>query len=139
MHNDYEKLLSHIDRREPPLGLLGRIMLWIDGERRRRARIRVACFGTLSLAAIFTLVTASQELYAELTQSGFPQFISLLFSDTGILAAYWKEFAFSLAESFPIFAASMVLASVFVLLFSLRFLARDTDTMFRRPNLANVY
>jgi len=138
MRKDYEQLLANIEGHEPPVGLLDRIMSRIAEERRHRARIRVACFGTLSLAAILTLVTASRELYVELMQSGFPQFISLLFSDAGILAAYWKEFAFSLAESFPIFAASMVLASVFVLLFSLRFLARDTDTMFRQPNLANV-
>lgn len=138
MREDYEELFTDIDQKEPPPGLLELIMLRIGEERRRAARIRIMCLGAVSLIALFSLVPAWQGFYAELAQSGFTQFMSLLFSDAGVVASYWQEFVMSLAESFPMFGLFAVLASVFALLLPLRFLARDMSAIFHRSKIATI-
>ena len=138
MPENYKKLFTNIEKLEPPIGLLNRIMLRIDEECRGLARARVFCFGSLSLIALLALIPASKELYSEISESGFLQFTSLLFSDAGALSAYSKDFIFSLVESFPAFGASAVLLSVFAFLFSLRFILRDASKVLRRSNLVKL-
>ena len=139
MLKDFEKLFTIFNQLEPSPGLLDGIMLRINEVRRlKKARIRAAFFGTVFLAALIALVPAWQEFYAEFTQSGFLQFISLLFSDAGVIASYWQELLISLAESLPVFGISAILASVFGILISLKFLTRDIGIIFRKPNLINI-
>jgi hypothetical protein len=139
MQERYEQLLVHMDRHRPPAELLGIIMTRIGEERRRRkVVIRSACFGILSVAAVAALVPAWQEFYTEIGQTGFLKFASLLFSDVGAAVVYWKDFAVALAESFPVVGVAAVLASVFVLLFSLRFIVQDINIIMRRSKIARA-
>lgn len=111
-------------------GLLDEIMLKIDEKRRQRARVRLVCFGVLSILALSALVPAWRELNSEIAGTGFSQFFSLLFSDAGILAAYWQDFMMVLAESFPILGMSAVLASLFAFLASVRIVVKNKDIAF---------
>lgn len=135
---NYEQLFGRLDKREPPAGLLERIMLRIAEERRRRVQMRTAVFGVLSLVALAALVPAWRELNSEITQSGFSQFASLIFSDGAALAAYWQDFAFSLLESLPVFGMVAVLGVLLALFSSLKFFVQDAGMVFRRTSLAKI-
>ncbi len=139
MLKDYEKLFTHIDYKEPPSGLLDKIILHIYSERRRQVlRTRIVLFGTLSFVAIAALVPAWQGLQSGISQSGFLQFISLIFSDSAVVITYWQNFALSLLESLPALEAAAVLGAIFAFLFSLKFLIRDINAMFKLPALIRV-
>lgn len=121
-----------------PKDLALKIMSRIQKEERRRTRARLLFFGTLFFVSLFALIPALNELYVEFSQTGFSQFVSLIFSDAGTLAMYWQDFIFSLAESFPVIGTSMVLGSLFALLLSLRFVVRDASLMWRGSNASRA-
>jgi hypothetical protein len=136
--DNYETLFSLLGRREPPVGLSDAVLERIEVRRRRAARMRISLFGIVGLAAVAAFVPAWRELSAELAQSGFTQFLSLLFSDASALFTYWQDFALSLMESFPAAGAAAVSASVLVFLLSVRFFAGDARVAFRRSGLAHA-
>ncbi len=139
MQKDYERLFAHIEDKEPPEGLLVKILLRIEEERRRRAlRGRILIFGILSFAAAGALVPAWNELQSEISQSGFLQFTSLFFSDFTVLMAYWKEFAFSLLESLPFLGAVSVLGTILAFFSFMRLLIRNINIMHAPSALAKV-
>ena len=138
MRREHNRSVSKCDQQSLPAGVLDRIMLRIEKERRRRMRVRIAIFGALSVVAAFASLFSSREFYSEFTQSGFSQFFSLIFSDGGTAVSYWQELAYSLAESFPVLAAVAVLASVFAFLFSLRFLTRDLRMAMQKSNFTHA-
>lgn len=130
-----EKLSPLLARRELPAGLSAGVFFAITKAERRRAISGVVGFGILALSAIIAFIPSWRELQTELIQSGFTQFISLLFTDFGSVAAYWKEFSFSLLESLPTLGLAAVFASAFAFLFSLRFLFTDISKISFRPKL----
>jgi hypothetical protein len=60
-----------------------------------------------------------------LSQSGFLSFASLAFSDTDIVARYFREFALSLVEALPLLAITFALVALAAFLVSLRMLATN--------------
>jgi phage-related minor tail protein len=105
-------------------------MAEISEKRRHRARFRLACFSLVSLAALGTLVPAIGELSSEVVRTGFGQFLSLMLSDSGTLAAYWQDFAMIVVESFPIIGVSAVLASILAFLASARLAVKNKNIAF---------
>jgi len=79
-------------------------------------------FGTLSLVG---LVPTINTLAVEFSKSGFYEYLSLLFSNNGELASYWKELTFSLAESLPVTEIIYTLLLVFVLFLSIKFVTKQ--------------
>ncbi|MFA6354440.1 MAG: hypothetical protein WCX12_02030 [Candidatus Paceibacterota bacterium] len=136
MRGDYERLFGQIDHLEPPDGLLDKIILRINTERRRRTiRFRIGLFGVLAVTAVAAFIPAWQELQSEMAGSGFSQFFSLIFSDTQVVLTYWREFILSLIESMPILGITVVLGLVLVFLASVKFLVRDFSAVFSRSQL----
>ena len=115
---------------EPPEGLLETIMVRISGERRRLARIRFVFSTALSVVALLAIIPALRELNSEIVRSGFGQFLSLIFSDAGVLAAYWQDFTMTILESFPALGMSAVLAAAFAFIASARIAAKNKKTAF---------
>jgi hypothetical protein len=64
-------------------------------------------------------------LINDFTQSGFYEYLSLAFSTKGLLFSYWKEFAFSLAESLPTMSIVLSLALLFIFFLSLRYVMKQ--------------
>lgn len=104
----------------PPEGLLERIMARIKKEERVLLIKKVALFSAAALGSLFALIPAFQYALQEFHQSGFYQYLSLLFSDSGVVLVYWKEFAMSLAESLPVLGILVFLSAVFVFLGSVK-------------------
>ena len=125
MRDAYEQLFKSLRSLEPPEALLAKILIRIAREQRRSARIRVAFVGSAALLSGALLVPAFQYAAQEWYESGFYQYLSLLFSDGGAALASWQEFSQSLAESLPVSGITFVLMSVFALLISLKFAAKN--------------
>ncbi len=137
MRKDYETLLKKLDRADPPKRLYGNILMRIEFEQRRNAVVQLVLMGTTALCSLVAMVPALQYTIRELSQSGFLQYLSLLFSDSAAIALHWKEFALSLAESFPLFGITTTLSILFVFLGSLKFIASSTKTTFMPAQLFN--
>ena len=68
-----------------------RILARIDQEQAKKVTIGniiSRTVGAVSLVAIFPLVI---NIFAQLQNSGFFSYLSLVFTDTGTVATYWKE------------------------------------------------
>jgi hypothetical protein len=92
---------------------------------RRIARLKLWIFSFMGFTSFIGLIPAWYALSSDLTQSGFYEYFSLIFSSDGSIFTYWKEFALSIAESLPTTSIALSLSLVFVLLISLRYVARQ--------------
>jgi hypothetical protein len=115
----YKKLFGYMNSVPPPKGFEGRVLSAIAGEESRFARIKKWAFGGSSLASFGLSVWAVIYLAGSIKQSGFGQYLSLIFSENGAVLAYWKELSLSLAESLPIFGVIMFLATVGLFIWSI--------------------
>ena len=118
MNNNYEKLFQKLEQIEPSEQLRSRIMSSIRLEARRFARIRLAFFGTAAMVSLAGMIPSFQYAAREFYQSGFYEYLSLLFSDSGAVISSWKTFAFSLAETMPLAELTIFLAIALVFLIS---------------------
>jgi len=135
MRKDYEKLFSHLKSPEPPDGLFEKIMLRLHKERQLltlKRRLTIFSVGLIGSAVAF--IPAFKMVQAGFIESGFMDFFSLLFSDTGIVMAYWQNFALSLLETLPVLSLMALLATVLVFLESLKLLARDIKILLPQHN-----
>lgn len=103
---------------DPPERLYLSILARIGSEKRRLALIRLAFFGVVAVASLVVVIPSFQYVAREFAQSGFYEYLFLIFSDSGVVLASWKEFALSLAESLPITEITIFLVTVFVFLVS---------------------
>lgn len=67
------------------------------------------------LLSAFGLYLTTKMLIGELVTSGLPQYVSLAFSDAGVLALYSKDFLYALLESVPAVAFVGILACTLAL------------------------
>jgi hypothetical protein len=81
---------------------------------------KVVSFSLLSLSSFFAFIPMFKILASDFAKSGFYEYLSLIFSNGGLFSSYWKEFAFSLAESLPTMSILISLTLVFVFFLSLR-------------------
>ncbi len=111
---------------EPSAGLFVRIMARIAAEQRAVSAKRKAAFcAALFVVSAFALVVSFGALRAEFVASGFGSLVSLLFSDPGVVATIFGDFAFSLLESLPVSALFVFAALLVVFLGSLQSFARQ--------------
>ena len=137
MRKGYKFFLMQLVNPELPEGILDRIIFRIQEEKSAAARRRIAVFSLAMVCSLLLFPVALKMARTDLSESGFSQFLLLVFSDFGIVAAYWQNFAMSLLETFPAFSFGLVLASVFIFMESLAFLARDIRYFFGSDQLIN--
>jgi len=131
MMSNYEKLFSHFKAPEPPSDLFTKIMSHLHEERRLSViKQRVVFFFVLLASSIAVAVYALEMIISKVSESGFVQFFSLLFSDFGAVATYWQSFLLSLAEALPVIALAIFLLTTMVFLESLKFLVKDVRFVF---------
>lgn len=122
---------------EPPIGLFEKIISRIHRERRIltiKRRIIIFSVGLVgSLAAFFP---ALKMVSAELSSSGFNQFFSLIFSDFTVVMRYWQSFVMTLLETLPVMSLMVLLAVIFILLESSKYLAKNVKAIFNHNHLA---
>jgi hypothetical protein len=103
---------------EPSSELVGLILKRLEKEKDKQIkRDLFLSYTGLALsfsAGIYVLITFSKTFL----QSEFWNMASLLFSDLSIVAGYWKEYAYSLLETFPFMHMIAILIPVFILMLS---------------------
>jgi hypothetical protein len=92
---------------------------------KRNSRFKLWIFSFVGFASLVEMVPTFKILFTDLTRSGFYEYFSLIFSDTGSIISYWKEFVFSLAESLPVFSIISALSLLFICFLSLRYLMKQ--------------
>ena len=121
MRKDYEKLFTHLEPPEPPVGLFDRILFAIKREQELRRTKRLA-FGFLALLIIsLSAAPFSWSFFSEqATSSGILQFISIAINDLGIFFSLWPDSVLAVAESLPIMAITAFAVNMIFAVFTLR-------------------
>ena len=99
------------------------VMERIAKRRLVRARAGTLSYGAVIIAALGAIVPAVQYVLASAAQSGFLQYLSLVASDGGSLATYWKDFVLTIVETAPLMAGALVLGIALVFAYSVRKMA----------------
>jgi hypothetical protein len=124
---------SHIP--EPSGVLLDKIMEGIRKEKKfRQTRRRVVLFSIGLVLSLSAIVPAYDLFLGQIAQTGFGDFISLIWSDYEIIINYWGVFSLALLESFPVAESVVFLTVIFLVLGSFGFLAREAKKMFGQLN-----
>lgn len=135
MRQDFEKLFSYLKSPEPPAYLLKKIMAGIHEKSRLLSlKQRLVLFSLSLLGSLVAFVPALQTLRTALTESGFIQFLSLLFSDAETVIVYWQNFVYSLLETLPVMSLAIFLTIFFIFLGSLKLLTADLKTLLPQIN-----
>jgi hypothetical protein len=108
----------------PESRLSDSILLIIEAQEKRNARINLWIYSTIGTFSLVGLFPVIRLLISDFAQSGFYEYLSLAFSDNRALL-YWKEVNLSLTESLPMTSIIFSLALVFIFILSLRFIARN--------------
>jgi len=125
MKGDLKKLFSELGGQNIPPSLYNDIVFKLETARIKKARLGLIFQGVLSLVSFVIAFPIFLNVAERFSQSGFFQYLSLVFTDGEIVLSNWKVFASSLLESAPFYEATIFLAVVFVLLQSLKFAVRN--------------
>ncbi len=126
----YKRFFEQLPEVAPPPGLNEAVLARI--ERTKKHSARRWCIGMSALAAssFAALIPAFRYAAEEGYRSGSYHYLSLLFSDSGVVLASWREFTLTLAESLPLLQASVFLGTLFVLLTSFRSALKNMPAAF---------
>lgn len=120
------KEFKHID---PPQDLETKILNKIYNERRKNTFIKTSFLGATSIASLFGLINVGVILWQSFVQTGFYEYLSLIFSDSSVLSTYWKEYTLSLIESLPLVGLISLLAIAIVFVWSSAKAVRNVQFM----------
>ena len=110
---------------EPEANLSGNIWRKIIARDNLTVRFKLWAFGFAGLASLGGLIPVFKILFADFVRSGFFEYFSLIFSDTGSILSSWKEFVSSLMESLPVVSVVLTLSLLFICFLSLRYLMKQ--------------
>jgi hypothetical protein len=110
---------------EPNVNLANNVWQKIIIRNKRIMFIKSSIFSLLGGFSLAGLIPVSRSLVDSFTRSGFYEYLSLLFSNNNGLAYYWKELAYSLAESLPVLNLISVFVLILILFLSLKYLAKQ--------------
>ncbi|HBM46218.1 MAG: hypothetical protein UT05_C0003G0008 [Parcubacteria group bacterium GW2011_GWF2_38_76] len=126
-------VFKHID---PPKELLGGILLKIDNQKKKSARIKLffSSLGVASSLGVFALAfNYAMEVFY---QSGAYTYMSILLSDPSFAVSYSSEMALSIAESLPILELAILLFATFAFLESIKYVIENISNLSLKKRLA---
>ncbi|MCX6790945.1 MAG: hypothetical protein NTV62_01980 [Candidatus Gribaldobacteria bacterium] len=107
--------------------LFDRVMQGIKQEQQRRILRRKVWIFSISLGgSLIAIVPVSMAVKTGFTESGFFQFVTLIFSDFNTVATSWQSYLFSLLETLPVMSLVIFLVVLLSLVESLKYLTRAT-------------
>lgn len=124
MNNKLTKIFQKA-KYEPDSNLNGIVWSAIIARDKRAAQFKLWIFAFIGFVSFVGLVPTFQKLFADLARSGFYEYFSLIFSDTGSVVSYWKELAFSLTESLPVMSIIFAFSLLFICFLSLKYLMKQ--------------
>jgi hypothetical protein len=132
MSEKLNQLFSKISDLEPTHGLEKAVSAYIELERRKRLRLKLAFskFGIgLSMSGFLYAVFI---LGGALVNSDFASMLTLAFSDLTTVAQNWNTYAFSLLETLPAIEIIGILFPALVLFWSFSFYSKIIQKNFHR-------
>lgn len=109
----------------PQTGLADNIWQTIVRRQKYTARIKLLIFSLTGLLSLVGLIPALKTLLSDFAQSGFYEYLSLIFSNSGTVLTFWKELLLTLAESLPVLSIVSSFTLIFILLLSLKHIMRQ--------------
>ena len=96
--------------------------VWVAIESKSAQITKWKTFGYLGLSVLSLSgsIFSIKSLIEQAIRLGFFDYLSLTFSDSGSLAAYWKEYTLSLADSLPVASFALSFFLLFILFISIR-------------------
>jgi hypothetical protein len=126
MMKDYEKLFTYLNKPRPSDELFQKIMSGIHEKSNKSVLIKkITIFSVSLIGSLSALISALILLGARFSESGFYQYISLMFSDFRIIASNWQDYAISLLQALPAFSIALVLISALWLISSAGYLVKN--------------
>lgn len=125
MENNTEKLMAYHSGQTLPSGLLPRIISALKEQRRHDLKMRHYVFGVFSFISVPLLIWALLFTSRAIAASNLSVYLSLVFSDTSAVAAYWDNFSLLVLESLPALGLALSLMAIGFCFWSLRTLARS--------------
>ncbi len=119
MEKNIKKIFEILENVEPSVGLEEKILKNIASQESWQKKKKIIFADILSFVSVGTLAFVIFNWGKELIRSEFWNIAKLLFSDTAVVAVHWKEFLFSLLETFPAFHFAILLTPFFVLLMAM--------------------
>jgi len=126
MTQNIKTLFKNLKDLEPSAGLGGKILKAIVLEKSWQAKKRLIFADALMLGSLGAFVFVLLNFWEGISKSEFWSLLKLLFSDTASVATFWKDFLFSLLETFPAVHFAAILAPVFLLLLSANLYFKST-------------
>ncbi|MCM2338978.1 MAG: hypothetical protein NDI62_00775 [Burkholderiales bacterium] len=110
--------------------------IWFNINRReqRISRIKLYISSFIGILSLASFIPAWNILSSDLSQSGIFEYISLAFSNSGLVLSYWKEFTLSIVESIPTGSIVLSLSLIFTLFISIKYATKQII----RSNLSSV-
>ncbi|MDD5110663.1 MAG: hypothetical protein PHI63_05645 [Patescibacteria group bacterium] len=143
MNEQMPKIPDRIVAIEPPPALLGKVLRRIDREKvLYAAKKRLVVFGVLFSGSVVAGIPMISAFQAQLAQSGFVQYVALLFSDFQSIVAHWQDFGLTLLETLPAITLAGTLTVILTMLISLRAVIGSAQTFFnvsQRHTLPTTY
>lgn len=104
MNEKFKNLLNSIDSQEisVPGNLINNIVLVVDQKAKQTVGFKTLGLILVSFVSVATSVPIISHIFTSFTQSGFYNYLSIIFSDSDVALVYWKEILISLAESLPV-------------------------------------
>jgi hypothetical protein len=124
MQDNYKKLFQHLTKADPPERVYENIMTRIQREKYQCLRIKSVVSGVFAFFSFVGIFFSLGLLIDGFYQTGILQYFSLVFSDSGNIFVFWKEFSLLVVETLPFFEIILLLFTVFVFLGSLRIALR---------------
>lgn len=113
-----QKLFKKLENIDPSRGLEGKILKSITLERSWQAKRRLIFADVLTIGSLGAFVFVLLNFWSGIAKSEFWSLLKLVFSDSGAVMSFWKDFLFSLLETFPVAHFAIILAPIFFLLLS---------------------
>ncbi len=114
-----------------PRGLFSRIIKRLGLEKQLWIiQRRLGFFAALLAVFLFLSIFAFVGLRQVLTESSFGPYLSLMFSDPGIVLKYWDSFLFSIFESMPGTGIALLLTALALLLLLIKFASSSLEKFY---------
>jgi len=134
MSRKYTELVARLVKIEPRAGFEIEIHETLVALKVRTARVHTMLFGGGALLGLGVSVTVGVHLHQFFAQSGFYQYLVLIFSGDGVVYALWRQLLLALIDSVPVVTAALFIASIMFLLWT----SMQTVVSVRKLSLASV-
>jgi hypothetical protein len=132
MSDQWKKLFSSLQAPEPAAYLKEAILLRIRQERLRQSKRRIWIWSVGLVASLALFGWGVKMMLTDINQTGFTEFLSLAYTDFGLVASYWQNYLLSLLETLPLTSLIIIVGTSLAILESLKLLWEDLELFIYR-------